>query len=147
MRTKALIWSSLVLVSLANGASATAQAAGSGVDGRAVISAEHQWLKAQQTNDMRLLAPLLADKVIYTSDDKMVVGRDAVIAAFKADTFSSAEYRELRVALFGHVAIATGIFIGKETSAAGKSHDLRLRFTDTWVKVANGRWQCVASQD
>lgn len=35
----------------------------------AVTAAEHQWLKSQQTNNVELLAPLLADKVVETTDE------------------------------------------------------------------------------
>lgn len=145
MRTRNLIWSSLALALMVSGATAAAQAATAGE--QAVIAAEHQWLKAQQTNNMELLAPLLSDKVVYTSNDKLFDGKDAVLAAFKSYTYSSADYEQLRVTLFGRTAIATGLFVGKLTGSAGKASDLRLRFTDTWMKMANGRWLCVASQD
>lgn len=113
---------------------------------QAVSAAEHQWLKAQQTNNVELLAPLLADKVVETdSQGKVFAGKDAVLADAKSVTWSSAEYPDLRVTVFGHTAIATGTFTGKGTDAAHKPLDIRDRFTDTWVKMASGKWQCVAT--
>jgi ketosteroid isomerase-like protein len=47
--------------------------------------------------------------------------------------------------VFGDTAIATGTFIGKGTSGAGEPLDERERFTDTWVKMADGKWLCVAT--
>jgi len=141
---KSQIWGSLVLVLIVAGA---AQAAPAGTAEQAVTAAEHQWLKSQQTNNVELLAPLLADKVVETTDEgKVRVGKDAVLAAAKADKWSSAEYTDLKVTVFGDTAIATGTFTGKGTDAAGKPIDARVRFTDTWV-MANGKWLCVATQD
>lgn len=113
---------------------------------QAVSAAEHQWLKSQQTNNVELLAPLLADKVVETdSEGKVFSGKDAVLADAKSITWSSAAYPDLKVTVFGHTAIATGTFTGKGTDAAHKSLDIRDRFTDTWVKMSDGKWQCVAT--
>jgi ketosteroid isomerase-like protein len=127
---------------------AAAHAATSSADEQAVTTAEHQWLKSQQTNNVELLAPLLDDKVVETSEEgKVSAGKDAVLADAKSDTWSSADYTDLKVTVFGHTAIATGTFIGKRTNAAGKPLDVRVRFTDTWVKMGNGNWLCVATHD
>ena len=124
--------------------SAAATAAAGGAAEEAVTAAEHQWMKAQQTNNAELLAPLLADKVVDTDHDgKVFAGKDAVLADAKSTSCSSMDYTDLKVTVFGDTAIATGTYVGKGT-AAGKAFDLRGRFTDTWV-MANGKWQCVAS--
>ena len=44
-------------------------------------------------------------------------------------------------------SIATGTFVGKGKNAAGKPLDARVRFTDTWLKLADGAWQCTATQE
>jgi len=106
-----------------------------------------QWLKSQQTNNAELLAPLLADKVVETTGNgKVLSGKDAVLADAKSDTWSSVDYTDLKVTVFGHTAIATGMFTGKGKDATGKPLDEQVRFTDTWVKM-DGKWLCVASQD
>ena len=145
MRTRHLTYSSLALILIAGGVTAAAQAASSGE--QVVIAGEHQWLKSQQTNNVDLLAPLLAEKVVYSTEDKIFDGKSAVLAAFKAYTFSAAEYSDLKVRLFGRTAIATGIFTGDVTSAGGKPRHVRLRFTDTWLQMSDGKWRCVATQD
>jgi len=145
MNTRSMIWESLALVMMLAGAAV--QAADS-ADVQAVAAAEHQWLKSQQTNNVELLAPLLADKVVETTGDgKVFSGKDAVLADAKTVIWSSVEYIDLKVTVFGQTAIATGTFAGKGKDAAGKPHDERVRFTDTWVKTADGKWQCVATQD
>lgn len=146
MRTRILIWQFLALALMVSTATAATQAITS--DAQAVLAAEHQWLKSQQTNNIELLAPLLADKVVYTSNgEKLFDGKNAVLAVFKSYSYSSADNREMRVTLFGRTAVVTGVFVGTLTSAAGKPRNLRLRFTDTWMKMTNDRWLCVASQD
>jgi len=40
-----------------------------------------------------------------------------------------------------------GGFKGKGTDGKGKPFDDHSNWTDTWVKMPNGKWQCVASQD
>jgi ketosteroid isomerase-like protein len=143
--TRSLIWGSLALVMMS---CAAAQAATADPSEQAVTAAEHQWLKSQQTNNMELLAPLLADKVIETTEEgKVFIGKDAVLADGKSETWSSAEYQDLKVTVFGNTAIATGTYIGKGTTAAGQPLNVRLRFTDTWANMGNGKWLCVASHD
>jgi ketosteroid isomerase-like protein len=127
---------------------AAARAAPTDTAEQAVTAAEHQWLKSQQTNNVELLAPLLADKVVETTEEgKVYAGKDSVLADAKSDSWSSAEYTDLKVTVFGDTAIATGAFLGKGRDAAGKPLDVRVRFTDTWVKMPNGKWQCVATHD
>ena len=145
MNRRSLVWGGLVSVLMVS--AAAAQAATGGTAEQAVTAAEHQWLKSQQTNNVELLAPLLADKVVETTEEgKVRAGKDAVLAAAKADNWSSAEYTDLKVTVFGDTAIATGTFTGKGTDGAGKPIDVRVRFTDTWV-MANGKWLCVATHD
>ena len=144
MRTRTAIWESLALLLIVSGA--TAQAAMS-ADEQAVTAAEQQWLKSQQTNDVELLAPLLADKVVETDENgKVFAGKDAVLADAKSTHWSQAAYTDLKVTVYGHAAVATGTFTGKGTSG-GKPINVRVRFTDTWVKTASGKWMCVASHD
>lgn len=144
MTTRNLIWGSLALLLVAG----AGQVAMAGADEEAVTAAEQQWLKSQQTNNPALLAPLLADNVVETTDEgKLLSGKEAVLADAKSEVWSSASYADLKVTVFDHTAIATGTFTGKGKDAAGKPIDARVRFTDTWVKTASGKWLCVATQD
>jgi ketosteroid isomerase-like protein len=112
---------------------------------KAVTALEQQWLQSNQTNNPDLLAPLLADKFINTSSDNKVTGKSETLADAKKTKWESAEYEDLKVTAFGDTAIATGVFNGKGTRS-GKPFDEHERWTDTWVKMPNGRWQCVATQ-
>jgi ketosteroid isomerase-like protein len=112
---------------------------------KAVAAQEHQWLQSQKTNNADLLAPLLAEKFINTGMDGKVTNKVQTLATAKATHWTSAEYENVQVAAYGDAAIATGVFIGKGTDAKGKPMDDVERFTDTWVKMPGGKWQCVAS--
>ena len=98
-----------------------------------------------KTNNPDLLAPLLADKFVSTGSDGKVTGKAETLGTIKTIKWGSAEYSDVKVTVFGDTAIATGDFKGNGTDASGKLFDDHERWTDTWVKMPNGQWQCVAS--
>src|SRR5664279_4757921 len=112
---------------------------------KAVAAQEQQWLQAQKTNNVDLLAPLLADKFVNTSSEGKVTGKSETLAEYKTTKWESAENADVKVTVYGEAAIATGVYNGKGTRS-GKPFDVHERWTDTWVKLAYGQWQCVASQ-
>jgi uncharacterized protein (TIGR02246 family) len=140
---KTFVWclSGLLLL----GSAAWLQAQQTGDTERTVAALEQQWLQSQQTNNPDLVAPLLADKFVNTGSDGKVTDRAKTLANAKATKYVSAEYEDVKVTVFGDAAIATGTFTAKGTDSSGKPMDVKERFTDTWVKMANGKWQCVAS--
>jgi ketosteroid isomerase-like protein len=69
------------------------------------------------------------------------------LADAQATKNTSVDYENMQVTVFGDTAIATGGYKGKGTDVSGKPFDVHLQWTDTWVKMANGKRQCVASQD
>ena len=140
---RAVPWCVLALVLLATATWSHAQKH-SGIE-KAVADLEQQWLKAQRANDVKLLEPLLAEGFTNTSSDGKVSNRAEAIAEAKATKYTSVDYLDLKVMVFGDTAIAIGNFRGKGTDPSGKPIDANERFTDTWAKMANGKWQCVAS--
>src|SRR6184192_473025 len=111
----------------------------------AVAALEQKWLQSQKTNNPDLVAPLLADKFVSTGSDGKVTSKAETLATAKATKYDSVELEDVKVTAFGDTAIATGIFKAKGTDASGKPLDANERWTDTWVKMPNGKWQCVAS--
>jgi uncharacterized protein (TIGR02246 family) len=140
---KTFVWclSGLLLL----GSAAWLQAQQTGDTEKAVAALEQQWLQSQQTNNPDLVAPLLADKFVNTGSDGKVTDKAKTLANAKATKYVSADYDDLKVTVFGDAAIATGTFKAKGTDSSGKPMDVNERFTDTWVKMTNGKWQCVAS--
>jgi ketosteroid isomerase-like protein len=141
---RTLIWCLLGFVLLVSAALSQAQKTG-GTE-KTVEALEQQWLQGQKTNNPDVVAPLLADKIIVTQADGKVLDKAGTLAFYKKTKWDSAEYTDVKVTVFGDTAIATGGFIGKGTDATGKPFDDNERWTDTWMKMPGGKWQCVASQ-
>ena len=140
---KPLMWCLIGLLLM--GGAIWSQAQQTGGTEKAVAALEQQWLQSQKTNNPDLVAPLLADKFVNTGSDGKVTGKAETLATAKATKYDSAEYEDVKVTAFGATAIATGGFKAKGTDASGKPLDVHERWTDTWVKMPNGQWQCVAS--
>lgn len=134
----------LILVSLMSAARSQAQQ--TGATEKAVAALEQQWLQAEKTSNPDLLAPLLADNLVSTSPNGRVTGKAETLADIKSTKWTRAEYTDVKVNVYGNTAIATGGFKGQGTDATGKPVDENIRWTDTWVKMPNGKWQCVATQ-
>src|SRR5450432_2237663 len=134
------------LVGLLSLGSAALSQAQTGATEKAVIALENQWLESQKKNNPDLVAPLLADKVVETSADGKVSTKSQMLATAKTTKYDGADYEDVKVTVFGDTAIATGGFKAKVTDGSGKSTDVHVRWTDTWVKMPSGKWQCVATQ-
>ena len=131
------------LLCLRSVASSQAQQTG-GIE-KAVAALEETWLEAINTNSPDLLAPLLADKFVGTSPEGKVTGKAEMLVDVKTFEKNSGANSEMKVIVHGDTAIAIGILKAKTKDPSGKIVDLNLHWTDTWVKMANGKWQCVAS--
>jgi ketosteroid isomerase-like protein len=136
----------LGLLSLISVAAVEAQQATGGTE-KAIAALERQWTQSQKTNNPDLIAPMIADKFVYTGTDGKVSDRAALLAEAKATKWTSVENLDEKVTVFADTAIATGEFKGKGTGASGKPIDDHTRYTDVWVKMPDGKWQCVSSQD
>ena len=138
-------WILFLVGLLSLGIATRSQAQATGGTEKAVAALEQQWLQSQKTNNPDLVAPLLADKFVNTGSDGKVQSRAESLATAKATKYDSAAYEDVKVTVFGDSAIATGVFTAKGTDPSGKPLDVNERWTDTWVKMPNGKWQCVAS--
>jgi uncharacterized protein (TIGR02246 family) len=138
------MWCLVGLLLMGSAAWSQDKKAGGGTE-KAVAALEQQWLQSQKTNNPDLVAPLLADKFIMTGVDGKVTGKAESLATAKATKYDSVDYDDVKVTVFGNTAIATGGFKAKGTDPSGKPLDAHERWTDTWVKMPNGQWQCVAS--
>lgn len=111
-----------------------------------VAALEQQWLQGQKTNNPALIEPLLAEKFIETLSDGGVIDRAVAMKMTNAMKYTLAVNEDVKVTVFGDAAVATGGFRGKGIDSAGKPFDDHERWTDTWIKMPNGKWQCVATQ-
>jgi ketosteroid isomerase-like protein len=139
-------WWVFGLLSLVGAASSQAQQTGTSPE-QAVSALENRWLQSYKTNNPDLIAPMLAEKFVSTGADGKLMNKTESLAEAKATKNTSADYETMQVTVFGDTAIATGGYKGKGMDSSGKPFDVHLQWTDTWVKMPNGKWQCVASQD
>ena len=138
-----LVWLLLGCFLIVSAVSSQAQT--TGATEKAVAVLEEQWAQAQNTNNADLLAPLLSDKFVSTSWDGKVTGKAEALAEVKSFVKNSAANSEMKVLVYGDTAIAIGIWKARMKDPSGKIVDLNVRWTDTWVKMPNGKWQCVAT--
>jgi len=111
----------------------------------AIARLEQQWAGAQKTGDAAVVAPMLAEGFINTDGEGRVVGKTQLLSHFKGGTWEQNEISDVKVTVYGNTAIATGTWTGKGVESDGSKVDSHERWTDAWVKMPNGKWQCVAS--
>ncbi len=139
-----LVWSFVAVLSLMVAAQAADEMNG-GVE-KAVAGLEQKWIDAAKSGNAEALSPLLADKFVNTDAEGKVTGKKETLASVKGSKWEKNEINNVKVIVYGDTAIATGDWMGKGTLANGKAIDSHERWTDTWMKIAGGKWQCVASQ-
>jgi ketosteroid isomerase-like protein len=113
---------------------------------KAVLALEDQWLEAEKQHQTRVAVPLLAKSYVSTGPDAKLEDKTQTLADMEARHYAAAEYEDMKAAVFGETAIVRGVYRGTGTEKDGKQFKERLRFTDTWIKMAGGKWLCIASQ-
>jgi ketosteroid isomerase-like protein len=110
-----------------------------------VVRLEEQWFEAQRDSNADLLAPLLSDKFVMTSNRDKVMNKADLLAACKKTKWTLVRLSDMNSSVFGDTVIVTGDFRGDGTDALGRPMEVHERWTHTWVKMRSGGWQCVAS--
>ena len=128
-------------VMLAMGTVAFAQG---GVE-KALMDLEHQWVKAALASKGEALAPLLAKDFVSVQSDGTVQTKPEYVAMTNKGEWEVSEVSDMKVQVHGDSAVVTGVWTGKGTDGTGKAVAGKERFADTWVKMPDGKWQCVAS--
>ncbi len=141
---RTLVGCVVALLSLMVAAQAQDKKMGGGTE-QAVAALEQKWVDASKAGNTDMLAPLLADKFINTDSSGKVTNKAETLASVKASKWEKNEISNVKATVFGKTAIATGGWVGKGTDDKGKPVDTRERWTDTWIEMSGGKWQCVAS--
>ena len=116
-------------------------------DEKAVVAAEKARFEAQVSKNTDALNQLLADDLVYVHSSGNVDTKQSYIQSIKEgnSTYNSIDVQEQKVRLYGKTAIINGICYIKRPVVDGKNNDLKLRYTDVYVKKG-GRWQMVTWQ-
>ncbi|MCA1560654.1 MAG: nuclear transport factor 2 family protein [Acidobacteria bacterium] len=112
---------------------------------QALMDLERQWVKAALASKGEALAPLLATDFVSVQSDGTMQTKAEYVAMTGKSKWQSNEVSDMKVQVHGDSAVVTGVWTAKGTDATGKAFDGKERFADTWVKMPDGKWQCVAS--
>ena len=113
---------------------------------KTIAALEFKWAEAQKIGDAKAVTPLLSEDFVNTDTDGNVSGKSTLLSNLKGGKWEHNEIRDVKVIVHGTTAIATGTWEGKGADGDGTRIDRREHWTDTWVRAANGKWLCVASQ-
>lgn len=136
---------SMAGISAAQEAAKSGGAKAAGGAAQAVMELENKWAKAAKASDGDTIATLLAGDFVAVDADGSMHGKAEVVARTKKSKWETNAIADVKVMVHGDAAVATGTWVGKGTDDMGKPVNARERWTDTWVKMPSGSWQCVAS--
>jgi len=145
-RTVAIFGVFLLTVSVAlaqQGAKSGGKASGSVA--QTLMEMENQWATAAKASNGDALMPLLAEDFILLDSDGSLHGKADVVARTTTSKWTTNQIGDMKVMVHGDAAIVTGAWTGKGTDHTGKAIHAKERWADTWIKMPNGKWQCVAS--
>ena len=111
----------------------------------ALMDLERQWVKASLAGNGEALAPLLASDFVSIGSDGTMQSKSEYVASTNKGKWQVSEVSDMKVQAHGDAAVVTGVWTGKGTSGTGKAVDGKERFADTFVKMPDGKWQCVVS--
>jgi ketosteroid isomerase-like protein len=112
---------------------------------KTLMDLERQWVKAALASNGEALAPLLATDFVSVQSDGTTESKAQYVAKTTKGKWQVSEVSDMKVQVHGDSAVVTGVWTGKGTDGTGKAFDGKERFADTWVKMPDGKWQCVAS--
>jgi ketosteroid isomerase-like protein len=110
-----------------------------------LMDLERQWVKAALASKGEALAPLLATDFVSVQSDGTMQTKAEYVAMTNKGKWQVSEVSDMKVQVHGDSAVVTGVWTGKGTDGTGRAFDGKERFADTWVKMPDGKWQCVAS--
>jgi len=134
---RSLVWSVVALLSLMVAAQAQDKKVSGGTE-QTIAALEQEWADAMAANKTEKIAPLLSDKYITTDSSGQLADKAQSLAFMKASKWKKAEISKVKVTVFGEIVV-------KGTDDKGKPFDTHERWTDTWLEMSSGKWQCVAS--
>jgi ketosteroid isomerase-like protein len=111
-----------------------------------IAQLEQRWANAQKDGDAKSAEPLIAESFVNTDAGGQTYGKEKLLSNLKGGRWEQNSISDVKVVVYRNDAVATGAWAGKGIDGDGTKIDRRERWTDTWVKMPNGKWQCVASQ-
>ncbi len=113
---------------------------------RVVLDLEQKWCESEARHDVAFLEKVEVDGFTFTDATGKVTGKQEEIAEAKQGGEPiNFKLSDMKVHLYGNTAIVTGqtAFSPADLSQVSSA---AYRWTDVFVRQANGEWQVVASQ-
>ena len=145
---KQILVTSFLIIAAAATASGQRNAERKRADESALLRMEREWNEALKTRDVAWFERNLASDVTDISSGNGALHTKAEdIEALKADrtVYESLELSDLRARIEGKAGVVNGVNHIKGRDEQGQAFDVRLSFTDTYIK-RDERWQVWASQ-
>ncbi len=111
-----------------------------------ILALESKWNDAYKRGDVSTMESLLSPDFVITVEDGKTFSKSGYLVYNTASALhvEISEMTDLKVRMHGNVAVVTGAYHEKGTSK-GKPYESRDRFTDVWIKNADGAWQVIAA--
>jgi ketosteroid isomerase-like protein len=113
-----------------------------------LLDMERQWNEALKTHNVAWVEKTFAEDITdVSSGNGALHSKTEDIAMMKADktVYETLELSDLKARVEGNAGIVTGVNHLKGRDETGQEFDIRLAFTDTYIK-RDGRWQVWATQ-
>jgi ketosteroid isomerase-like protein len=122
----------------------TGDKTGGGIE-KQIVSMEQKWAAAEKISNADAIAPMLAENFVIIFGDGKVMNKAQELEDVKKAKMEQLQVSDIKVTSYGNTAVATGTWYGKGIGGDGKPEDERERFVDTWHRMPDGKWQCIAS--
>ena len=112
-----------------------------------LMKLEDQWGVASIKRDGATVAKMISDDFLSFTYKGVVNTKASLIKGINADTaqYVSGANGSYQVKVHGNTAIIIGVWTATTKGAKGnETHSYA--WTDTWMKQADGKWLCIASQ-
>jgi ketosteroid isomerase-like protein len=126
----------------------TTALAGPNADQTSLLEMERQWNQALKNHDAAWIEKnFAADATDISSGNGALHSKTEDVAMLREDktVYETLELSETKARVEGNAGIVTGINHLKGRDETGQEFDLRLAFTDTYIR-RDGRWQVWATQ-
>jgi ketosteroid isomerase-like protein len=112
-----------------------------------LLAMEKTWTDAIAKKDLKAVGLILADEYMIIDDEGLVRDKATTLNRLQSsdNSISTAVVDELKVHLYGNVAVVTGRQTEKSVEK-GKNTSGSYRYTDVWVNRGKG-WQVVNTHE
>lgn len=135
-----------VVVTFASLALAAALSAQDAV-AKELMKLEDQWGAASIKRDGATVGKMLSDDFLSYTEKGVVSSKALIVKNISGDTaqYVSGTNAKYQVKVHGNTAVIIGVWTATRKGAKGTVTNA-YAWTDTWMKQADGRWLCIASQ-